>query len=221
MNEAEQKKCPFCGEMIKTEAIKCRFCGEFLEPPSNGRLPQSENAQQVPVGYAAGVDTKVFFEGNLSRIALLGPTFTTILWIIAALLIGVGGAAVYKDSEAARIPVFVAAGTGLVAVLYWVYKWLDFKSRLFRITNDRVEYEHGIFAKTVHNLELWRAQDITYKASFAERMFGLGRVIILSSDKDFPMITVGPVRKARQLYDTLKKALFEADRRRGVLHVEK
>ncbi len=35
----ETKKCPFCGEVIKSTAKKCRFCGEWLD----GSAPQIPN----------------------------------------------------------------------------------------------------------------------------------------------------------------------------------
>ena len=52
MMEQGQKKCPFCGESIRAEAIKCRFCGEFLETPSGEKVPQAEGTRQIPLGYA-------------------------------------------------------------------------------------------------------------------------------------------------------------------------
>jgi hypothetical protein len=35
MEDASFKKCPFCKEKIRQEAVKCRFCGEWLEQNEN------------------------------------------------------------------------------------------------------------------------------------------------------------------------------------------
>jgi hypothetical protein len=39
------KKCPFCAETVKIEALKCRFCGEIFDPEDVARQVAACQAQ--------------------------------------------------------------------------------------------------------------------------------------------------------------------------------
>jgi membrane protein YdbS with pleckstrin-like domain len=215
--EQGQKKCPFCGESIRAEAIKCRFCKEFLQTPSGENVSQAQDTRQVPLGYAQRTDTEVFFDGAVSPIILVGPIITSLFLIALSLFIYIVGG----GTDLGKAPVLVAIAITIVAILYCFIKWLKWKNTSYRVTNDRIEIERGVLSKSVRNLDMWRVQDIDFNQSVLQRMFGLGRVHIETSDKDIPVIDIGPIKGSRDLYDKVKKAELDADRRRGVVHIEK
>lgn len=44
--EQDTKKCPYCGEVIKSTAKKCRFCGEWLDKPASMERTDSHPSEK-------------------------------------------------------------------------------------------------------------------------------------------------------------------------------
>jgi hypothetical protein len=49
---ALENSCPYCREIIHSEAKKCRFCGEMLEKPSSSKVEKTLKKVVMYVGLA-------------------------------------------------------------------------------------------------------------------------------------------------------------------------
>ena len=229
--DLKTKSCPFCAETIQSAAVKCRFCGEFLNTAKARALQTKVEADpQSPA--TPEVDENVLFWGRPSLLGM-APAFIKgfLLLIVAGLLIKyplenfIYNTLELKLSEAqmmlvGRYRLMVGFGLGLLVVLILFYKALKLKMIYYEVVADRIEFSRGILDRRVDNIDMFRVIDLKMRRSLLDCIFGIGTVALITTDKTDPEFTFEKVRDSRTLYDTIKKASLEADRRTGVVHLE-
>ena len=220
----DTKKCPFCGEAIKVEAIKCRFCGEMLEDgPARAGTAAALNKPE-PDGQGA---RPVLYSGGPSMLALVGSffwngLFLAMLAVLAFFPINLLGRLAEMPLglliEEYRRPAALVLGIIVVLSLFWDI--LKIKSTRYTITSDRMEFERGVLTRQTDNLDLFRIQDLVLHRSLSDRILGLGTVQLSTTDSSHPIIDFYKVRNPKKVYELLKRASLEADKRRQVVHYE-
>ena len=90
---------------------------------------------------------------------------------------------------AAIIVLYILTDTPLLLALlvlplgFAFWKWLTVKTTRFTLTDQRLIVSNGIFTKKTNETELYRVRDTSIEEPFFYRMFGVGNVIIYSTDE--------------------------------------
>ncbi len=92
------------------------------------------------------------------------------------------------------IPLFIAA-----------WRWLVTQCTRYELTSQRIFLSTGVLNKKTDALELYRVLDMQIAEPFFLRLFGLGNVILTTSDKTTPAFTFQAIRDPRALSDLLRK----------------
>lgn len=98
-------------------------------------------------------------------------------FVVAALL----AAGIIVLSIVTDTPLILAAL--LLPLFYIWWKWLLVKSTILTITDQRLIVSQGVFHKSTNETELYRVRDTSIEEPFFYRMFGVGNVIIYSTDE--------------------------------------
>jgi len=226
------KQCPFCAETIQAQAIKCRFCGEFLNSSRARALEETGCETDSPSSEDEQTDGNILLVCRPSLWGMAPAVVKGLIFIVVAGLLiklplenlanNVLGLNLTESQALAVGRYRLIAGLGLatVVVLVLFIKALRLKMTRYEITPERIEWGRGVFDRKVDNLDMFRVIDLKMRRTVLDCIFGIGTVGIITTDKTDPKFVFEKIRGPRILYDIIKKASLEADKRSRAVHLE-
>ncbi len=171
--------CHRCGKFLPVESKYCNACGIGIvaDPPllstkshTSVNIPLSKQPTQTTLSLPRD-DEEVIFRIRPSFYAV-GTMYTgaAIFSVLAIALFGYFGLAIG-----------ISLALSLVSFVFPLLRHLQRNRVTYTLTPSKIEIDSGILAKTVRNIPLRNAQDVTVSAALFERMIGIGDVIIDSA----------------------------------------
>ena len=104
----------------------------------------------------------------------------------------------------------------IASIAYAIWRYFVVKCTVYEITSARIKHRHGVFNKTVNEIELYRVRDYQVQQPFWLRLVGCGNVVIISADRTTSELIILAVKDSEAMANTIRKLVEQSRRNRGV-----
>jgi uncharacterized membrane protein YdbT with pleckstrin-like domain len=98
--------------------------------------------------------------------------------------------------------------------------YLRTRFTIYELTEERFREKTGILSQKIEELELYRVRDYTIEKPFIMRLFGLGNLILVTSDKTNPKIYLYAIRNVESVRDVFRKNVEATRKQTGTKEVD-
>ncbi len=157
-------------------------------------------------------EESTLWEGHPSQVINL-PVFLLCGLAAGGLL---GGAILLRSSQVEPVFSFLLAGAAFIPAVIAAIKWAHTQCRRYQVTTERIHLREGILSRKTDALELYRVKDYVLVEPFSLRMFGLGSLVLSTTDDKNPTMTIQAVSGVQTLRDQIRKHVEICRTRKGV-----
>jgi uncharacterized membrane protein YdbT with pleckstrin-like domain len=108
----------------------------------------------------------------------------------------------------------------LIPLLILLWQWLVIRNTVYELTSERLKLRRGVLNKHLDEVELYRVRDYQLEQPFFLRLFGLGHIVLQTSDRSHPSLRLRAIREGEQLYEQIRAAVEQARARKGVRELD-
>ena len=108
----------------------------------------------------------------------------------------------------------------IVGIPYIIWTYLVIKNKKYELTQERLILRSGVLNKKIEELELFRVRDYSIEKPFIYNIFGLGNIILTSSDKTNPYIKLEALKDFEDLKNKIRNAVQITRKNNGVKDLE-
>jgi uncharacterized membrane protein YdbT with pleckstrin-like domain len=128
-----------------------------------------------------------------------------------------------RPSQVLNLPAFLLCGLLcwlVIPIFIGLWKWLVLRFTEYEITSERLRINTGVLSRSSDELELYRVKDTRFEQPFWLRIFGLGNVVLSTSDRTDPVITLTAIPGGREVREKLRNQVERLRVRKGVREID-
>ena len=219
--------CPECGQQISTSAAACPHCGR---PSAAAVAPTAAAAISGFAAAAVPAPEQLLWQGSPSIALLYGKLLRLIIRFVLLVLVGYfaftrglpalassqsqWGTFVDEHASNFRLGIIGLLVIALIpSVLALVMAVARNRTTHYLVTNQRIIIESGLFSRSLEEIDMRSVDDIEFRQSFLERMFGIGEIAVVSTDKVAPRRALHGIRDPRNTRELIRAAAYGVSQR--------
>ena len=98
--------------------------------------------------------------------------------------------------------------------------YLKTRFTVYEVTNQRIKLKTGILNQEIDECELYRVRDYKVVKPFFQRIFGLGKIELVTSDRSNSNINLNGIKDPENLYNLIRDNVEKIRRKTGTRELD-